>query len=151
MVREGLLEEHFLGIVAFPTGSPSFKRWWEWVLIAVVGVSVVVGSFACFWYSYRSLRRVLSVRTHPVFETFVLTMYLCRSATTYTPSHDLSKNVFTFSLEARRKPAASTYLPSSRPLLASTSVRSVAPLQNKRLGYCHNGMLSCSTTPSPGS
>lgn len=73
MAREGLLEEHFLGIVAFPTGLPSFENWWEWVLIAVVGVSVAVGTFSCIWYSYHSLRRLLKVRTHT--QVLVMTRY----------------------------------------------------------------------------
>jgi hypothetical protein len=65
MVRNGLLEEQFLGIVAFPTGLPIFDNWWDWVLTAIIGVSVVVGTFACLWYSYRSLRKLLRVRVRP--------------------------------------------------------------------------------------
>jgi uncharacterized membrane protein YfcA len=65
MVRDGLLEEQFLGIVAFPTGLPIFDKWWDWVLAAIIGVSLVVGTFAGVWYSYRSLRKLLRVRVRP--------------------------------------------------------------------------------------
>jgi hypothetical protein len=65
MVRSGLLEEQFLGIVAFPTGLPIFDKWWDWVLAAIIGVSLVVGTFAGVWYSYRSLRKLLRVRVRP--------------------------------------------------------------------------------------
>lgn len=61
MVKKGLLEPNFLGIVAFPTGFPSFDEWWEWVLVAIIGISVVAGTVACVWFSFRSIRKLLSV------------------------------------------------------------------------------------------
>jgi hypothetical protein len=63
MVKKGLVEPDFLGIKAFPNGLPSFRHWWEWTLLAIVAVSVGVGLFACLWYSYRSVRGLLRVRT----------------------------------------------------------------------------------------
>jgi uncharacterized membrane protein YfcA len=61
MVRKGLVEPGFLGIIAFPAGHPSFKYWWEWTLAAVIAASAVVGIFAGVWYSYYSLRKLLKV------------------------------------------------------------------------------------------
>ncbi|KAL5117245.1 hypothetical protein ACEQ8H_004804 [Pleosporales sp. CAS-2024a] len=56
MVKDGLVEPGFLGITAFPTGLPTFRHWWEWTLVAIVASSVLVGTIACFWCLYRSLR-----------------------------------------------------------------------------------------------
>lgn len=49
------------GITAFKAGYPTFSHWWEWTLVTVIGVSVVIGTFAFVWYSYRSIRTFLSV------------------------------------------------------------------------------------------
>ncbi|KAH8723254.1 hypothetical protein GQ44DRAFT_657163 [Phaeosphaeriaceae sp. PMI808] len=62
MVKEGLLEPGFLGIVAFPEGPPSFKVWWEWALVAIIGVSALIGVLAFIWYSYRSIRALSKFR-----------------------------------------------------------------------------------------
>jgi hypothetical protein len=62
MVKEGLLAPEFLGIKAFPTGTPTFQHWWEWTLIAIIVVSAVIGIFAGVWYSFRSIRGLLKVR-----------------------------------------------------------------------------------------
>jgi hypothetical protein len=61
MVRKGLVEPGFLGIIAFPAGLPTFKHWWEWTLAAVIAASALVGIFAGVWYSYHSLRKLLKV------------------------------------------------------------------------------------------
>lgn len=62
MVTQGLVEPGFLGIKAFPTGLPSFRNWWEWTLVAIIVISVVIGLFSSLWYSYRSIRGLLRVR-----------------------------------------------------------------------------------------
>jgi len=61
MVKQGLVEPGFLGIKAFPNGLPSFQNWWDWTLVAILAVSVVLGLFACLWYLYRSIRGLLKV------------------------------------------------------------------------------------------
>jgi hypothetical protein len=62
MVKKGLLVSNFLGITAFPNGLPTFRTWWEWTLVAIIAVSVAGGLFVCLWYSYRSIRGLLTVR-----------------------------------------------------------------------------------------
>ncbi|KAF2024201.1 glycosyl transferase [Setomelanomma holmii] len=58
MVKDGLLAPGFLGITAFPAGLPSFQAWWEYALISIIGLSGIVGTFACVWYSYHSIRKL---------------------------------------------------------------------------------------------
>lgn len=49
------------GVKAFADGLPSFKTWWEWTVVVIVGVSAAVGIFAFVWYSYRSISKFFKV------------------------------------------------------------------------------------------
>lgn len=49
------------GITAFKAGYPTLTHWWEWTLVAIIGISTIIGTFAFVWYSYRSIRSFLSV------------------------------------------------------------------------------------------
>jgi hypothetical protein len=51
-----------LGITAFNTGA-LLKEWWEWVLVAIIGASGIIGVIAFLCASYKSIRRLLRVRT----------------------------------------------------------------------------------------
>jgi hypothetical protein len=62
MVKDGLVEPGFLGIIAFPTGLPKFQHWWEWTLIAIVATSGIIGILSFLWYSYHSIRGLFRVR-----------------------------------------------------------------------------------------
>jgi hypothetical protein len=61
-LRTTMTKPEILGITAFRSGPPAFNQWWEWTLIAVIGVSGAIGIFASVWYSYHSLRKVFQVR-----------------------------------------------------------------------------------------
>lgn len=50
-----------LGIKAFHSGV-ALKHWWEWTLVAISAVSVFIGVVVAIRTSYRSLKRLLSVR-----------------------------------------------------------------------------------------
>jgi hypothetical protein len=49
-----------LGITAFKTDA-LLRDWWEWVLVAIICGSGLVGIVAFLWFSYRSVRNALKV------------------------------------------------------------------------------------------
>lgn len=50
-----------LGITAFGSGvSP--HHWWEWVLVAVISASGVIGLITFLWGSYNAIRKLFRVR-----------------------------------------------------------------------------------------
>lgn len=149
MVQEGLLEPKFLGIIAFPNGSPSFDDWWEWVLLAIVGVSIVAGTLACLWYSYQTVRKLLTVRVpNSLRRRHADDYYLSRLPMTYTPYHDPFKNASTSSREVRTITARSTHFLPNPPHLASIWAGSAALLPTRRPRYFHNGKRSYSIIAS---
>ena len=50
-----------LGIQAFESEN-ILKHWWEWVLVAIIGASGLIGVIAFLLSSYRSIRKLLRVR-----------------------------------------------------------------------------------------
>jgi hypothetical protein len=121
MVKKGLVEPGFLGIKAFPIGSPNFQHWWQWVLVAIIAISGVIGLSACLWYSLRSIIGLLKVSTSD--QLLLQATDYARSnssATMLILCHDQSKNVSISSLGARTNSARSTYLLRSLFHLVST-------------------------------
>lgn len=62
-----------LGIKAFHSGV-ALKHWWEWTLIAISAVSVFIGIVVAIRSSYRSAKRILSVRS-PELHTWGIVTY----------------------------------------------------------------------------
>jgi len=50
-----------LGIQAFVSEN-ILKDWWEWVLVAIIGASALIGVITFLFSSYRSIRKLLRVR-----------------------------------------------------------------------------------------
>lgn len=49
-----------LGVDAFESGHV-LQDWWQYVLVAIISVSGVIGVIAFLWTSFRAVRRLLTV------------------------------------------------------------------------------------------
>ena len=57
-----MLRPDILGIKAFST-PVILHEWWEWVLVAIISASGLVGIVSFLWFSYRSIRNLFKVST----------------------------------------------------------------------------------------
>lgn len=96
----GIMAE-ILGITAFNSGA-LLKEWWEWVLVAIIGVSGLIGVIAFLSASYKSIQKLLRVRPATIAQIHATHMHrdrsmwsslrcpaLCKSEYTYYPKPPL--------------------------------------------------------------